>query len=102
MVEVQGSLSLLSLVIYILDVTPSIFYNSSFFVGNGSSHFRLFVFLSSFGNEFSCALRCILPTAAISSSYTVHSGHCLLARSSFGSFVIGLLHKSIVFASLRL
>src|SRR5271154_3102394 len=41
-------------------------------------------------------------TAAISSSYFVHSGTCLLARSSFGSFVSGLLHRSIVLAFVRL
>ena len=44
----------------------------------------------------------LVASAAISSSYSVHSGTCLLARSSFGSFVMGLLHKSIVFASCKL
>src|SRR5271169_1351086 len=44
----------------------------------------------------------LLSTAAISSSYFVHSGTCLLARSSFGSFVSGLLHRSIVLAFSRL
>src|ERR1700722_12737113 len=41
-------------------------------------------------------------TSAISSSYTVHSGTCLLALSSFGSLVSGLLHRSMVLAFWRL
>lgn len=44
----------------------------------------------------------LLATPAISSSYTFHSGTCLLARSNLGSFVSGLLHRSIVLATPRL
>lgn len=77
-------------------------YNSSLVcVSPGSaSNVLLFVFFSSaFSSPF--PLR-FLSTAAISSSYTVHSGTCLLALSNFGSFVKGLLHRSIVLASFKL